>query len=65
VRTPRYVRDNIHVGLLAKAYAAFVGASPAPGTVRRLNPSDIRRARAPSLGACAAIRPLASADRVD
>ena len=35
----RYVRDNIHVSLLAKAYAAFVGASPAPGTVRRLNPS--------------------------
>jgi UDP-glucose 4-epimerase len=39
VQTPRYVRDNIHVSLLAKAYAAFVGASPAPGSVRRLNPS--------------------------
>ena len=39
VQTPRYVRDNIHVGLLAKAYAAFVGADPAPRTVRRLNPS--------------------------
>src|SRR6516162_9490563 len=39
VQTPRYVRDNIHVSLLAKAYAAFVGASPAPGTVRCLNPS--------------------------
>jgi hypothetical protein len=39
VQTPRYVRDNIHVSLLAKAFAAFVGASPAPGTVRRLNPS--------------------------
>ena len=39
VQTPRYVRDNIHVSLLAKAYAAFVGASPTPGTVRRLNPS--------------------------
>jgi UDP-glucose 4-epimerase len=39
VQTPRYVRDNIHVSLLAKAYAAFVGASPVPGTVRRLNPS--------------------------
>ena len=39
VQTPRYVRDNIHVGLLAKAYAAFVGAVPAPRTVRRLNPS--------------------------
>jgi UDP-glucose 4-epimerase len=39
VQAPRYVRDNIHVSLLAKAYAAFVGASPAPGSVRRLNPS--------------------------
>ena len=39
VQSPRYVRDNIHVSLLAKAYAAFVDASPAPGTVRRLNPS--------------------------
>jgi UDP-glucose 4-epimerase len=39
VQTPRYVRDNIHVSLLAKAYAAFVGASPPSGTVRRLNPS--------------------------
>jgi UDP-glucose 4-epimerase len=39
VQTPRYVRDNIHVSLLAKAYAAFVGARPLPGTVRGLNPS--------------------------
>jgi hypothetical protein len=39
VQTPRYDRDNIHVSLLAKAYAAFVGATPAPGTTRRLNPS--------------------------
>jgi UDP-glucose 4-epimerase len=38
VQTPRYVRDNIPVSLLAKAYAAFVGATPAPRTVR-LNPS--------------------------
>jgi nucleoside-diphosphate-sugar epimerase len=38
VQTPRYVRDNIHVSLLAKAYAAFVGAGQA-GTVWRLNPS--------------------------
>ena len=37
VQTPRYVRDNIHVSLLAKAYADFVGASPAPRSVRRLN----------------------------
>src|ERR1700720_870103 len=33
VQTPRYVRDNIHVSLLAKAYSGFVGASPPPGTV--------------------------------
>src|SRR6516165_8264712 len=39
VRTPRYVRDNIHVSLLAKAYAAFVGENSAPGAPRRLNPS--------------------------
>jgi UDP-glucose 4-epimerase len=39
VQTPRYVRDNIHVSLLAKAYAAFVGAAPPPGKARRLNPS--------------------------
>ncbi len=39
VQTPRYVRDNIPVSLLARAYAAFVAAMPAPGTVRRLNPS--------------------------
>jgi hypothetical protein len=39
VQTPRYVRDNIPVSLLAKAYAEFVGAKPPPDTVRRLNPS--------------------------
>lgn len=39
VQTPRYVRDNIPVTLLAKAYAAFVGACPCAGEVRRLNPS--------------------------
>jgi hypothetical protein len=40
VQTPRSVPDNIHVSLLAKAYAAFVGARPTPGAVRRLNPSS-------------------------
>lgn len=39
VQTPRYVRDNIPVTLLAKAYAGFVGAAVSPGAVRRLNPS--------------------------
>ena len=39
VRTPAYVRDNIHVDLLADAYAAFVGSVVAePGFVRA-NPS--------------------------
>lgn len=39
VQTPRYVRDNMPAALLARAYAAFVGASPAEGAVRCLNPS--------------------------
>ena len=39
VQTPRYVRDNVPVSLLARAYAGFVDAAPAPATVRRLNPS--------------------------
>jgi UDP-glucose 4-epimerase len=39
VQTPRYVRDNIPVSLLAEAYRAFVASAPAPATVRRLNPS--------------------------
>jgi nucleoside-diphosphate-sugar epimerase len=39
VQTPRYVRDNIPVTLLARAYAAFVASPPVPRTVRRLNPS--------------------------
>jgi hypothetical protein len=47
VQTPRYVRDNIHVRLLAKAYAGFVGAGPplvpCGGSARAV----IRRARAP------------------
>jgi hypothetical protein len=38
-QTPRYVRDNIPVSLLAKAYTAFVGDNSAPGATRRLNPS--------------------------
>jgi nucleoside-diphosphate-sugar epimerase len=31
VSTPRYVRDNIPVDLLAKAYAGFAGRPPGPG----------------------------------
>jgi nucleoside-diphosphate-sugar epimerase len=36
--SPDYVRDNIHVTLLAKAYAKFVAEVPAKGFIR-LNPS--------------------------
>lgn len=37
--TPAYVRDNIHVSLLAKAYAAFAGQLPSSIGVSRMNPS--------------------------
>lgn len=36
--SPAYVRDNIHVGLLARAYARFAGMIPAEGFARS-NPS--------------------------
>ena len=36
--SPAYVRDNIHVSLLAKAYARFVAVAPAEGFART-NPS--------------------------
>lgn len=38
VSTPAYVRDNIHVSLLAKAYARYVGQATYPG-LGRFNPS--------------------------
>lgn len=38
VNTPMYVRDNIHVSLLARAYARFAEALPASGFVK-INPS--------------------------
>lgn len=38
VRTPDYLRDNIHVDLLALAYARFVGEAAAGGAGRRLGP---------------------------
>jgi UDP-glucose 4-epimerase len=38
VRTPRYLRDNIHVDLLAMAYAKFVAEAGAGGTGRRFGP---------------------------
>jgi UDP-glucose 4-epimerase len=40
VSTPIYVRDNIHVSLLAKAYVRFIEDLPqTPGEISRLNPS--------------------------
>jgi len=39
VRTPRYVRDNIHVDLLARLYADFLGKVVANGAALKLNPS--------------------------
>ncbi|MCC6449790.1 MAG: NAD(P)-dependent oxidoreductase [Candidatus Aureabacteria bacterium] len=40
VKTPAYVRDNIHVGLLARAYAKFAEETARGGDpVARLNPS--------------------------
>lgn len=38
IKTPDYVRDNIHVSLLAKAYAFFVEEKPAK-SFTRFNPS--------------------------
>src|SRR5258706_9030538 len=38
VETPAYVRDNIHVNLLAKAYARFAGDVPTSG-LARIGPS--------------------------
>jgi nucleoside-diphosphate-sugar epimerase len=39
IRTPLYVRDNIHIDLLAASYAAFAGAVPAQTGLIKLNPS--------------------------
>ena len=39
VRTPDYVRDNIHVDLLAKVYASFAAATAGSSGVTRANPS--------------------------
>jgi UDP-glucose 4-epimerase len=42
VRTPDYVRDNIHVSLLARAYADFAARLPAGGWSGSLGPSGYR-----------------------
>jgi UDP-glucose 4-epimerase len=39
VRTPDYVRDNIHVSLLASAYEAFVAQLPNQAGFAKVNPS--------------------------
>ena len=39
VKTPAYVRDNIHVSLLAAAYADFVASRPSSTGFTRFNPS--------------------------
>ena len=39
VETPDYVRDNIHVSLLARCYAKFVAGVPYPRGFTKLNPS--------------------------
>jgi nucleoside-diphosphate-sugar epimerase len=39
VNTPEYVRDNIHVSLLARCYTQFVASMPTSAGVTRLNPS--------------------------
>jgi nucleoside-diphosphate-sugar epimerase len=39
VNTPNYIRDNIHVSLLARAYAKFVGDTASGAGRGRLNPS--------------------------
>lgn len=39
VNTPDYVRDNIHVALLAKAYARYAGEAAAGTAKNKLNPS--------------------------
>jgi UDP-glucose 4-epimerase len=42
VRTPSYVRDNIHVSLLARAYADFAERLPEGGWEATLGPSGYR-----------------------
>lgn len=39
VNTPAYIRDNIHVSLVTKAYADFIGLLPASPGFSKVNPS--------------------------
>lgn len=55
--SPAYVRDNIHVSLLARAYARFLETLPAGGFVR-INPSGyVESQGAFTLRVAAAMRP--------
>ncbi len=45
VRTPDYVRDNIHVSLLARAYADFAGRLPEGGWSGSLGVSGYRESQ--------------------
>jgi UDP-glucose 4-epimerase len=57
VNTPAYVRDNIHVSLLAKSYAAFAARLPAAG-LHHLRPSGYAESQgAFTLRVAAAMRP--------
>ena len=62
VRTPAYVRDNIHVELLARAYAAFVTTTPVTD-YHRLAPSGYIQTQGEFAERVAAqMRPRLSAD---
>ena len=61
VQTPRYVRDNIHVSLLAKAYAAFVGANPSRELCDVSTRAAMRKAKRPLPGVCVTGPPRALA----
>lgn len=39
IKTPAYIRDNIHVGLLAACYRRFVEETVVTASTRKLNPS--------------------------
>ena len=54
VHTPAYVRDNIHVSLLARAYARFAGELGAEPSLAKLNPSQYAETQGAFAGRCAA-----------
>jgi UDP-glucose 4-epimerase len=63
VNTPSYVRDNIHVSLLAEAYAKFVGEMAAGKGRSKLNPSGYVETQGAFAGRfAAAMRPRLSVD---